>query len=182
MTDATPLPFDAIFEVRDVCLCLAVQRAARRIARRFDRAFQTVGLTNGQFSALMFVAGAESQTPGRLADLLGMDRTTVTALLKALQRRRLVEPDASGDDRRQHRVAITPQGRALLAAAMPIWREAHARLEAALPPQSALSGRGFLRALSATSITSPAPAPSETCKAPQLVLRARRRRHSPAAA
>ena len=39
--------------VRDTCLCLHMQRAARALARRFDEALRPVGLTNGQFSLLM---------------------------------------------------------------------------------------------------------------------------------
>ncbi len=146
MIESTPLPASAILEVRDSCLCLATQRAARRVARRFDRAFQEIGLSNGQFSALMFIAGAGVQTPGNLAELLGMDRTTVTALLKALRRRGLVESAAPSEDRRVRGVAVTPQGRALLAAALPIWRREHAALAATLG--DARRGREVLTALS----------------------------------
>ena len=39
--------------VRDHCLCLAAQRVARTLARRFDEALRPVGLTSGQFSLLM---------------------------------------------------------------------------------------------------------------------------------
>ena len=52
MTDA-PILLSQVHEVRDSCLCLATQRAARRLARRFDKAFKPVGLTNQQFSLLM---------------------------------------------------------------------------------------------------------------------------------
>lgn len=152
MSKSTPLPASAIREVRDACLCLAAQRAARRVARRFDRAFQPVGLTNGQFSALMFVAGAGVQTPSGMAELLAMDRTTVTALLKALKRRGLVASAAPGQDRRVRGIAITPQGRDLLASALPIWRREHAQLEASLAPGGARTGRELLRALSDTPL------------------------------
>lgn len=153
---ATTLTSSTIREVRDACLCLATQRAARRLARRFDRAFAPAGLTHNQFSALMFIAGA-AQTPGRLAQLLCMDRTTVTALLKALERGGLVE-SAPGADRRVRNLGVTLAGRARLEQSLPIWRTEHARLEAELPPQSPLAGRGFLAALAAASLTSP-PAP-----------------------
>jgi len=147
MDRTSPLPPSAIRQVRDACLCLAAQRAARRLARRFDRAFQPVGLTNGQYSALMFLAGAPSQSPGSLAESLGMDRTSVTALLKALQRRGLAETLPSAEDRRLRRFAITPTGHALLVEAARIWRAEHARLEAELPAGAAPQGRLLLRAL-----------------------------------
>jgi DNA-binding MarR family transcriptional regulator len=144
-----------IREVRDTCLCLASQRAARRLARRFDRAFQPAGLTNNQFSALMFIAAA-GQTPGRLADLMAMDRTTVTALLKALERGGLIASEPDEDDRRIRRIAITDAGRARLEAALPIWRAEHARLKAALPAEP--TGRALLAALADAPLTSSSPA------------------------
>jgi DNA-binding MarR family transcriptional regulator len=152
MPATSELPPDAIREVRDHCLCLASQRAARRLARRFDRAFQPAGLTNGQFSALMFLAGAGGASPSRLADLLAMDRTTVTALLKALTRRGLVVVEAGEKDRRTRRAGVTPAGREALAKAMPVWRAEHAALEATLP--GAAEGRAFLAALAQAPIPS----------------------------
>lgn len=145
MTTTSELLPDAIREVRDACLCLAGQRAARRLARRFDRAFQPFGLTNGQFSALMFLAGAGGASPSRLADLLAMDRTTVTALLKALVRRGFVAVEAGEKDRRTRRAAVTSAGREALAEALPIWRAEHAELQARLPDVA--GGRAFLLAL-----------------------------------
>src|SRR5579863_7548998 len=129
MPDASRLSPGAIRDVRDACICLAAQRAARRLARRFDRALQIVELTNGQFSSLMFLAGADSLSAARLGDLLAMDRTTVTALLKALQRRGLVDIAAGAEDRRTRRAAITPAGRFALSQALPIRRKEHAALE-----------------------------------------------------
>ena len=138
-------------EVRDACLCLASQRAARRLARRFDRAFQPLGLTNGQFSALTFLGGTGGASPSRLADLLAMDRTTVTALLKALSRRGLVAVEAGARDRRTRLAAVTAAGSQALAAALPIWRAEHAALEVALPPVA--EGRAFLAALALAPLT-----------------------------
>ena len=45
--------FETTLAVRDACLCLHVQRAARARARRFDDALRPIGLTNGQFSIMM---------------------------------------------------------------------------------------------------------------------------------
>ena len=51
--------------VRDACLCLHVQRAARALARRFDEVFRPLDLTNGQFSLLMSLNRPEPPTPRR---------------------------------------------------------------------------------------------------------------------
>ncbi len=151
MVEASQLSRTAILEVRDTCLCLAAQRAARRLGRRFDRALQPVGLTNGQYSLLMFVAGKPSQSIAEIAELLAMDRTSITALLKPLQRRGLIEIGEVAGDRRRRSVVVTQNGRSSLERALTIWRHEHAALEAELPAGAAPPGRGFLRALSESS-------------------------------
>lgn len=50
MSNVIEIPFETTLLVRDTCLCLHVQRAARALARRFDEALRPLGLTNGQFS------------------------------------------------------------------------------------------------------------------------------------
>ena len=77
--------------VRDSCLRLHVLRAARALARRFDNALRPLGLTNGQFSLMMSLNRPEAPTLGAVASLLAVDRTTLTAALKPLRRRRLVK-------------------------------------------------------------------------------------------
>jgi len=119
-------------EVRDACLCLYAQRAARALARRFDEALRPVYLTNGQFSLLMSLNRPEPPAMGSVAVLLAMDRTTLTAALKPLERRGLIEIMADPADRRSRRLWLTDKGRAALAAALPIWRREHRALEKSL--------------------------------------------------
>jgi DNA-binding MarR family transcriptional regulator len=115
--------------VRDSCLCLHVQRAARALARRFDEALRPLALTQGQFSLLMSLNRAQPPSIGEVSALLAMDRTTVTANVKPLERRRLVKVRVDPDDRRNRRLELTASGRALLAAAAPIWKRTHAATE-----------------------------------------------------
>jgi DNA-binding MarR family transcriptional regulator len=126
------LPFENTIEVRDHCLCLFVQRAARALARRFDNAFRPLGLTHGQFSLLMSLNRPHPPVMREVAALLGMDRTTLTAALKSLERRRLVEVRADEADRRSRRLVLTAAGRALLAAAYPVWIATHGAIETML--------------------------------------------------
>src|SRR3974390_322006 len=100
---------ETTLEVRDACLCLHVQRAARALARRFDDALRPVGLTNGQFSLLMSLNRPEPPAMGAVASLLGMDRTTLTAALKPLQRRGLLEIAVDPADRRSRTMTLTPK-------------------------------------------------------------------------
>lgn len=127
-----PVPYEKTLHVRDHCLCLAAQRAARSLARRFDDALRPVGLTNGQFSLLMALNRPEPPSISALAPLLVMDRTTLTANLKPLERRGLVALDVDPKDRRGRRVRLTDKGLETLVTALPIWTRTHADLDAML--------------------------------------------------
>ena len=122
--------------VRDHCLCLAAQRAARSLSRRFDDAFRPLGITSGQFSMLNALNRPEPPPLGPVADLLAMDRTTLTANLKPLQRRGLVEAFADPGDRRLRRLALTDKGREVLAEALPLWNALHAEIDAGIAQQA----------------------------------------------
>ena len=128
MTD-TKFPSQQTLEVAHSCLCLYTQRAARALARHFDEAFRPLELTNGQYSLLMSLNRPEAPTVRETADFLAMDRTTLTALLKPLERRQLVAISPDEKDRRKRRLRLTAAGHALLLDAYPIWQQAHAELE-----------------------------------------------------
>lgn len=130
MTAAVSL--ETTLAVRDTCLCLHTQRAARALARRFDEVLRPVGLTNGQFSLLNALNGPEPAPMSQVAATLGVDRTTLTAALKPLVREALARIGVDPADHRARRVALTPTGQARLAAALPLWMAAHATLEAEL--------------------------------------------------
>ncbi|HTI02433.1 MAG TPA: MarR family transcriptional regulator [Acidisoma sp.] len=123
------VPFEITLLVRDTCLCLHAQRAARALARRFDEVLRPAGLTNQQFSLLMALNRPAPPPMGPVAKLLEMDRTTLTAALKPLERRGLVRIQPSEVDRRTRLLVLTEAGAAALAAALPIWRETHAAIE-----------------------------------------------------
>jgi DNA-binding MarR family transcriptional regulator len=144
---ANLVPFETTIEVRDNCLCLHAQRAARALARRFDEALRPVGLTNGQFSLLMSLNRPQPPAIGPVARLLAMDRTTLTAALKPLERQGLVMIEVDAGDRRSRLLILTDRGREALAAALPIWRETHEAIEAGLPALNASELRAALQAL-----------------------------------
>ena len=149
------VPFATTLHVRDHCLCLHVQRAARALARRFDEALRPVGLTNGQFSLMMALNRPVPASFGPLAALLAMDRTTLTAALKPLERRGLVVSAPDPADRRSRLLGLTEAGRERLTEALPIWRSEHAAVEAEL--SSPADGLRFdLVALSSSFAARPA--------------------------
>ena len=83
-------PLEITHLVRDSCLCMHLQRAARAMARHFDDALRPHGLTSGQFSLLMSLNRPDAPSIGSVAQLLAMDRTTLTANIKPLERRGLM--------------------------------------------------------------------------------------------
>ena len=117
------------------------------MARRFDAGLRPLGLTNGQFSLLMSLNRPNPASIGDVSALLAMDRTTLTANLKPLERRGLVTVSIDDADRRSHRLALTPAGRALLVAALPVWEDQHAAIEALLTDVDPNRLRSDLRAL-----------------------------------
>lgn len=84
---------------------------------------------------------------GPVASLLAMDRTTLTAALKPLERRGLVQITPDPADRRSRILKLTPEGRKLLAHALPTWKQTHDEVERQLPGLDPDALRRGLRAL-----------------------------------
>ncbi len=148
MSNDSLLSRKALLHVRDHCVCFRARRAARALARRFDQAFLPLELTNGQFSLMMALNQREPPRIGPLAEFLGMDRTSLTAALKPLKRRGLVEVVPDPCDRRGRVMRITDAGRALLAQALPIWERTHQEVDASLGEHDPAALRDMLDALS----------------------------------
>lgn len=148
MSKIDSLPLSVTHEVRDTCICLHTQRAARALARRFDMALAPVNLTHGQFSILVSLNRPVAPAIGAVAGVLAMDRTTLTANLKPLERRGLVKVAVDRHDKRSRLLVLTAAGKRLLAKAVPVWRLAHSDVDRrfAKPDRNAL--RAGLLALS----------------------------------
>jgi DNA-binding MarR family transcriptional regulator len=145
---ADELLYEVTPRVRDTCLCLHVQRAARAVARRYDEALRPLGLTSGQFSLMMALNRPKPPRLGQVSAVLAMDRTTLTANLKPLERRGLVELTSDPEDRRSRRPKLTPAGRKLLAEAMPIWERTQEAIRGLLADNDVERLLAELRALS----------------------------------
>ncbi len=88
----------------------------------------------------------EPPSIGSVAKLLAMDRTTLTAAIKPLERRRLVKIVSDPKDKRRRRLQLTVSGHKLLKAAVPVWKQEHAAIERRISDPAQL--RGDLRAIS----------------------------------
>jgi DNA-binding MarR family transcriptional regulator len=126
------------------CLCLASRRASRTITRAFDRELRPHGIRATQFSILTMLMGYGPTTIGDLADVLGIERTTLTRNLSVVEERGWVKIGVSDTDGRSRVVTATPKGRRAVSAAMPAWQ----RAQAAASSSIGSSGLAALRALS----------------------------------
>ncbi len=110
-----------------LCTCFNLRKAARIVTQFYGDALRGSGLKGTQFS-LLAVATAMGPAPmGRLAREMAMDRTTLTRNLKPLEAGGLIRFE-TGNDRRQRRVVVTPEGEEVLARALPMWREAQTKI------------------------------------------------------
>lgn len=129
------------------CFCLAARKAARALARRYDEALQPAGVNNGQFSILMFASVDPPLPLGAVAEGLGLDRTTLTAALKPLERDGYIVQRPNPADARSKLIAITRAGRRVLSEAIPLWRKAQSELKNAVTIKDADALRAALHAL-----------------------------------
>jgi DNA-binding MarR family transcriptional regulator len=148
MSSLDDLPIEITHQVRDSCVNLHVQRAGRAVARRIDDALRPVGLTSGQYSLLMSLNRPAPPRMRDVANLLAMDRTTLTANLKPLERRGLLEVRTDEKDRRTRRLILTDEGRKSLIAAYPVWERVQAELSDLLRGRDLERLLADLRALS----------------------------------
>jgi len=110
-------------------LFFQIQRSARVLARRCDAELRPLGLTNGQFILLMLLKRQEDSGMADLASLLAMDRTTLTAALKTLERRGFVKIAIDPSDLRVRRMRLTRRGSALIMTGLPIWKRTSLEIE-----------------------------------------------------
>lgn len=97
----------------------------------YDRALAPVGISAPQFTLLGAIAILGPGPVSRLAGHLALDRTTLTRNLKLLEKQDWIET-RPGEDRRERVASLTADGQAALERALPLWREAQARVEGAL--------------------------------------------------
>ncbi len=113
------------------CACATIRRTDRVLTQFYDEILAPSGLYVTQFTTLATLAEAAPITINRLAELLVMDRTTLTRNLELLTKQHLVRIE-EGQDRRMRLVFLTQEGEEALRRAWPLWQEAQARIERAL--------------------------------------------------
>src|SRR5919109_4897087 len=105
------------------CHCLAARRHARAITRLFEEKLRPHGLRATQFSVLAALALKGPTPVKKLAEALGLERTTLTRVGAVLERNGWVSI-ARAENARERPLRLTLAGRRKLERAFPAWREA----------------------------------------------------------
>jgi DNA-binding MarR family transcriptional regulator len=109
------------------CTAARLRRASRALSKFYDEVLEPSGLRGTQFSLLVALSLTGPAPLLRVADELGLDRTTMTRNLAPLERDGLVA-SVPGNDRRVRLIQLTDAGRRALAKALPLWEKAQRRV------------------------------------------------------
>lgn len=90
-------------------------------------------ITLAQYRMLVLLAEGGARGPAAIANILGVEPSTITRMCDRLVRDRLVVRRSQPSDRRTVNVALTPLGRRTVAAIQRRRREAFGRLLEAIP-------------------------------------------------
>lgn len=141
LPDAVPELGEALDFLRTLWeLDHALQTASKTMARK-------LGVTGPQRLVLRIVGRFPQLSPGQLAEILHLHPSTLTGILKRLERRGLLARRKDPRDRRRVFLGLTPQGRRLDVSRSHTVEAVLERLYAKLPPEEARTTRATLRAL-----------------------------------
>jgi DNA-binding MarR family transcriptional regulator len=129
-----PINSSEFSQAVSTCACFNLRKASRVITQHFDEILKPSGLHVTQFTLLAAVAIVKSATINELAEILVMDRTTLTRNLKPLERESWLKSEP-GQDQRTRVISLTANGEAVLAKALPLWKQAQSSVEEMLGQQ-----------------------------------------------
>lgn len=110
------------------CTCYRFRQVVRLLSRNYDAFLAELGISIGQFGLLATIAVREGDSITQIAEVMNMDRTTLTRNLTPLQRMGYIAT-ASGADKRTRALELTSAGAKTLKAAMPKWQVAQRQFE-----------------------------------------------------
>jgi DNA-binding MarR family transcriptional regulator len=124
---ARHLRTDAVAAVED-CAGLGSRVLARRLTQFIEREIAGCGLTLAQLGLMAQIASASDDTIGALAVRTGLDQSTLSRNLRALEAAGLVEIAIVESDLRRRAVWLTETGARRLEKAIPLWHRANEKL------------------------------------------------------
>ena len=130
----------------ELCICIAVRKASRRLTARYDEALAPVGINLAQFSLLRNIRRHGPVSLTRLSELTELDRSTLGRNVKVLERMGLCAP-ADASDKREVAIVLTTEGKHILAAAEPLWATAQTDIRTRIGADGAHQLEALLGAL-----------------------------------
>jgi MarR family transcriptional regulator, organic hydroperoxide resistance regulator len=116
MAQSNPEPFPEIGDL----LCFAIYSAGHAFNRVYKPLLDELGVTYPQYLVMVLLWAEDDQTVGSLGEMLFLESSTLTPLLKRLETNGYVSRSRDPADERQVRVRLTRAGRALQAKARDI--------------------------------------------------------------
>ncbi|HUQ60908.1 MarR family winged helix-turn-helix transcriptional regulator [Lentzea sp.] len=124
-----------------------LKHATLKLTALTDAALEPLGIDSKEFGTLRVLAHREPASQLQVAQTLGIDRTTMVALLDVLERKGVITRRPDPADRRRNVVALTDQGMRTYDAARVAHRKAETAFLAGISPNATDQLRRTLRAL-----------------------------------
>ncbi|MEW8505807.1 MAG: MarR family winged helix-turn-helix transcriptional regulator [Candidatus Thiodiazotropha sp.] len=119
-------------EIGQHCAMFNLRKASRALTQVYEEIMKPSGVLPNQFTLLVVTRAMGPVTISRMADVLVMDRTTLTRNLRPLERDGLVTVKPGQRDKRSREVDLTKKGVRRLEQALPLWQEAQQRIRTSL--------------------------------------------------
>jgi DNA-binding MarR family transcriptional regulator len=145
MTQRQPAPHDEIAGIGGRCYAYQARKTANAVLRAYNDWMKPIDLEMAQFSTMCAILDGSAVSIGKLADLLGVERSTLVRNLKVLEKKGLVRVAARTQRRLTHE--LTDQGVAMMRRALPLWQQAQGAMEAAIGGAKERDVHGALRDL-----------------------------------
>lgn len=126
------------------CYCLVARSLARSVSKIYDRHLGVFGMSPADFSVMNFIGNADKIGIDDLGDLMFMDRTTLTRLVKPLEDIGLIERTKDPERPRRRLFSLTTEGASKLAAAQSAWQNAQSEWEEKVGQAGAQAGREYV--------------------------------------
>jgi DNA-binding MarR family transcriptional regulator len=125
---------DAARAMERECVYMRVRRTSRALSRLYDENLGPTGLQASQLTLLGAAAtfGDVGANMGKLADVLGMDRTTLTRNVRPLEKAGLLRVARDPADARARIVLLTRAGEQAIEVAFPLWEKSQKQVRSLL--------------------------------------------------
>ena len=124
------------------CLAARIRLLHRTVTSIFDEALRPLSLTDAQLTILVMVANRGPVSPGAVARHLNMEKSTISRNVARMDKNGWLTV-SDGQSGREHKLTLTPKGKALLVKAFPLWNVAQTRAKAVLGQRGAASVRSL---------------------------------------